>query len=44
MSETPKPKRKRCGRPVYSTRRVVNLVNGKTYNSQFSNLQQSNTK
>lgn len=43
MSEV-KIKRKRCARPVYSTRRIVNIVEGRTYRREFFNLQQSNTK
>lgn len=35
-----KQKRKRCSRPVFSTRRPVNLVDGKTYRTN----NQTNTK
>ena len=35
-----KPKRKRCSRPVFSTRRPVNLVDGKIYHTN----NQLNTK
>lgn len=33
-----KQKRKRCSRPVFSTKREVNIVDGITYDSRTSNI------